>query len=550
MKTLKQNLLISIGNIYEKANRSKLSIEYFNTYQNDLKVVADYCKITQSQALFFSLIFSLNYKGDTVDFSDMIKYLDCNPTKILEFSDDLEALISKAILETKTSFHRAELTGANNQFTINKKVTDAILANKNLPEDLVFIPKTVYDLFFSFYEKFNEIKNDSEFSNSFSNYVKDVFLSNTEFPVVKEIKKLGLSNVSNTLFILLVCDSLTGKNTLNIQYIFRKAVTPCSLMFFSEKLINEEATISKYNLIRVIKSEMGNNLEIALSTHAISWLKKYGLEIPFFNKKKGNLLTPKQIMPQKLFYNCKEKEQVVFLENLLQNDKFSDIQNRLNSKNLPKGVTVLMYGLPGTGKTETVKQIAKHTNREVMKVDIGNSKSMWFGESEKITKQIFDDYKAIAEECKETPILFFNEADAIFSKRLKIGNSNVAKTENAIQNIILEEMENFEGILMATTNLTDNLDAAFERRFLFKIEFNKPEFKINQKIWEHNFPFLTEKESQKLAYNYQFSGGQISNIKRKAEIKQIIYNEQIKLSSIVQFCNEERLYKQVKKIGF
>lgn len=550
MKTLKQNLLISIGNIYEKAKRCKLSIEYFNTYQNDLKVVADYCKITQSQALFFSLIFSLNYKGDTVDFSDMIKYLDCNPTKILEFSDDLEALISKAILETKTSFHRAELTGANNQFTINKKVTDAILANKNLPEDLVFIPKTVYDLFFSFYEKFEKIKNDGEFSNSFSNYVKDVFLSNTKFPVIKQIKKLGLSNISNSLFILLVCDSLKGENTSNVQYIFRNAVTPCSLMFFSERLINEDATISKYNLIRVIKNEMGNDLEVALSTHAISWLKKHGLEIPYFNKKKGNLLIPEKIKPQKLFYNPKEKEQLVFLENLLQNDKFSDIQDRLNNKNLPKGVTVLMYGSPGTGKTETVKQIAKRTNRKVMRVDISSSKSMWLGESEKITKQIFDDYKALAEECKETPILFFNEADAIFSKRLKVGNSNVAKTENSIQNIILEEMENFEGILMATTNLTDNLDAAFERRFLFKIEFNKPEFKINQKIWEHNFPFLTEKESQKLAYNYQFSGGQISNIKRKAEIKQIIYNEQIKLSSIVQFCNEERLYKQVKKIGF
>ena len=68
--------------------------------------------------------------------------------------------------------------------------------------------------------------------------------------------------------------------------------------------------------------------------------------------------------------------------------------------------------------------------------------------------------------CKVKPILLFNEADAVFSKRKDVNNGNVAQTENAIQNIILEEMENLDGILIATTNLADNLDGAFERRFV------------------------------------------------------------------------------------
>lgn len=76
------------------------------------------------------------------------------------------------------------------------------------------------------------------------------------------------------------------------------------------------------------------------------------------------------------------------------------------------------------------------------------------------------------------PVLLFNEADAIISKRKDVGRSNVAQTENAMQNIILEELENFEGIFIATTNLVSHLITAFERRFLFKIEFRKPELPV------------------------------------------------------------------------
>ena len=85
------------------------------------------------------------------------------------------------------------------------------------------------------------------------------------------------------------------------------------------------------------------------------------------------------------------------------------MQKRLESKGLPKGVAVLLYGAPGTGKTETVYQLAKKTNRKILHVDIAESKSMWFGESEKIIKKIFTNYRQMckaAERHKEnTPIL-------------------------------------------------------------------------------------------------------------------------------------------------
>ena len=114
------------------------------------------------------------------------------------------------------------------------------------------------------------------------------------------------------------------------------------------------------------------------------------------------------------------------------------------------------------------------------------------------------------------PILLFNECDAFFSKRKDVNSSNTAQVENSIQNIILEEMENLNGILIATTNLVDNLDPAFERRFLFKIHFENPSVEAKKAIWRYKLPWLTPDKASQLAESYNLSGGEIDNIVRKA----------------------------------
>ena len=110
-----------------------------------------------------------------------------------------------------------------------------------------------------------------------------------------------------------------------------------------------------------------------------------------------------------------------------------------------------------------------------MQVNISEIKSMWVGESEKNIKAIFDRYRVVAKQSKRIPILLFNEADAVIGKRKEGAERSVDKMENSIQNIILQEMESLEGIMIATTNLVQNMDSAFERRFLYKVKFEKPE---------------------------------------------------------------------------
>jgi SpoVK/Ycf46/Vps4 family AAA+-type ATPase len=216
------------------------------------------------------------------------------------------------------------------------------------------------------------------------------------------------------------------------------------------------------------------------------------------------------------------------------------------------GFACLFYGGPGTGKTETAYQLARLTGRDIMVVDVPQIKSKWVGDSEKNIKALFDRYREQVKRAKLTPILLFNEADAIIGIRKQGAQSAVDKMENSIQNIILQEMEQLDGIMIATTNLTQNLDKAFERRFLYKIKFEKPTVETRAQIWHSMIPDLGEHDVHMLASKYDFSGGQIENIARHYAISSILHgNSEDVLQMLIRHCDNERLdEKETPKIGF
>ena len=149
------------------------------------------------------------------------------------------------------------------------------------------------------------------------------------------------------------------------------------------------------------------------------------------------------------------------------------------------------------------------------------------------------------------PILFFNEADAIINKRSNNTDAAVDKMENACQNIILQAMENLSGIMIATTNLTNNLDSAFERRFLYKICFDKPTVATRKQIWNAMLPSLSCEEARSLAESYDFSGGQIENIARKQIVDSILYGHNQDISHVMSYCQSENIRNSKnKRIGF
>jgi SpoVK/Ycf46/Vps4 family AAA+-type ATPase len=289
-----------------------------------------------------------------------------------------------------------------------------------------------------------------------------------------------------------------------------------------------------------------------LTDKSIKMLQELGVSLFSKNRKSKDTIQPEDIKPKELVFNQEENKQLDLIKKLLQEKHLQETRLRLLDKNLPQGIAILLHGAPGTGKTETVYQVARETGREILKVEISESKSMWFGESEKIIKRIFTDYHSYAADCTRLPILLFNEADSILSRRKSLDSSGVAKTENAMQGIILEELERFNGIFMATTNLVGNLDAAFDRRFLFKVEFRQPDVPARARIWKLKIPSLTKKECESLADRFEFSGGQIDNIARKAEIQGIVYGKKFRMEQLVEFCESEQLVKSNARpvVGF
>lgn len=170
-------------------------------------------------------------------------------------------------------------------------------------------------------------------------------------------------------------------------------------------------------------------------------------------------------------------------------------------------------------------------------------------------KALFNRYREQVNrhDASAAPILLFNEADAIIGIRKQGAQSAVDKMENSIQNIILQEMETLDGILIATTNLTQNLDSAFERRFLYKIKFEKPDATVRKCLWRSTMPSLSEADAQVLATGFDFSGGQIENISRKATINAILHGEEANdVTRLTSFCKAERMDSEAatRRISF
>ena len=179
-------------------------------------------------------------------------------------------------------------------------------------------------------------------------------------------------------------------------------------------------------------------------------------------------------------------------------------------------------------------------------------KNLKKSQKKKNIKQVFDNYRARVKESNIAPILLFNEADAVIGKRQEGAEKAVDKMENSIQNIILQEMETLDGILIATTNLAQNMDKAFERRFLYKIKFEKPTVEARMNMWHEMIPKLSEEQSRILASKYEFSGGQIENIARHYTIGNILHGDSVDLvAELAEYCDSERLEsKENRKIGF
>ncbi|ECL3535095.1 ATP-binding protein [Campylobacter jejuni] len=255
------------------------------------------------------------------------------------------------------------------------------------------------------------------------------------------------------------------------------------------------------------------------------------------------------IMPE----NTKE-----LLENILkQQDK--KVLERLHSWGIKSNknieAKIIFYGPAGTGKTMSALAMAKSMKKSVLSFDCSKILSKWVGESEQNVRKIFDTYKNIVQTCKQSPILLLNEADQFLSTRVD-GSSGSDKMHNQMQNIFLEQIERFGGVIIATTNFLESLDSAFSRRFDYKIEFKKPDFKDRLKIWEKFLPkkALFEKDFDiNILSNYELSGAQILMVVKNTALKVAVSKDGVfKMQDFIESIQKElnSSFDKSKIVGF
>ena len=185
-----------------------------------------------------------------------------------------------------------------------------------------------------------------------------------------------------------------------------------------------------------------------------------------------------------------------------------------------------------------------------MQLDLSQIRSMYFGESEKQLKEIFNSYRELCKTSERTPILLMNECDAILGKRME-SSSATDITETTLVNLFLEFFETNTGIIVATTNLINNIDQSFMRRFLFKVKFSTPSPAIIKQILKDKLDSLNENELEIISNKYRLTGAQVDNIFTKITLNSVLTKSNPTLTEIMEYCEQEKIsdYKTVK-LGF
>ena len=508
---------------------------------------AQILNLTDMQTVLLSP-FIMNF-GDNLDKHDLCSFFGCSSIELMRHINDIETLVRRRYL-TKT--RRSSLV-----FSLSDKAIKAIQKNKSLEtikmEDLnpeEFMTQVRNTLF----ECFNKREIDVE---NCRNELQDLIELNPQLGIVKAVNECS-TNFESQLIMLYMCKRLVydGQDCIPAEQISeliddfysverdmiqgRHELLKTQLLKFS----NDEAMCSRNVFSMTDKAK-----KTFLAEYQILDLKKND----FKGDGRYKIIKVADIKKKVLFFAEDVQKQVDTLSSLLTKKQFATICKSLKSNGMREGFNCLFYGAPGTGKTETALQLARMTGRDIMQVDIAAIRDKFYGETEKFVKEIFDNYAEFRKSCSVAPILLFNEADAILSVRTSIGGSNASidKTENAIQNILLQEMENLKGIMIATTNLTGNLDDAFERRFIYKVKFEQPSIEAKAKIWQSMIPELNDNDAKVLAKEFDLSGGQIENVTRKCFVEKILFQRVPELAHLKELCEQERLdAKKRMAIGF
>lgn len=535
-----KNLLVSIQQTVKESEGLPFNSDLIKTLAPKIEQLAKFFTISTEEAIVMAFLVHSALKDIDVTMDGLITHFGTEISAIADIQQYILSLKEANLVYIKGFFGRRQQASFK-KVTVSPKALLAITEGDvsmmeikpagNFKDFLTDITELIF-------HRINEVID----TNKLVSEVERVIKINLHLSEVKWIAtQKELKGIDIVVFLDIIIEHSTGEDEVDVEKIVKEVMDNLfDRTEYKQRIKNNQSPLLNSGLVVPAGEYFSLFSMVQLSDDAMNMVFGNMKDIckKSFTPRMGNMIDKEQINEEKLCYNIRESEQINTLTRALQQENYKGIQEKMITSGMRPGFTVLMYGHPGTGKTSTVKSIAKKTGRHVYMVDIPKIQSKWVGESEKNLSRVFSEYRRARKQYDQEPILLFNEADAILGKRIG-PNTSVDKMNNSMQNILLQELEDFEGIFIATTNLASHLDDAFDRRLLYKIEFMQPEENVRQRIFENAFPEVNADLIAEINEKYALTGGQIANLKKKILVKSLIESDICLEEELIKICEEE-----------
>lgn len=393
-----KSILESFEYIVELAEDSNLDNDFLEKAAKHIKYASRMLKLSPMQVVLLAMFVDKS-EDSRIMISEIAKYPGCRTTKILRLSDDIDALENKRYLRASRSRN-----------SLSYHVPGAVLKSLRKNQPYIYEEEPIPDTqtFFDRFDRLMKEKDDDELTHdSLMEQTKEMLDEIKDSVFATELRRCGFCDEDTLLFIFMA-HLFVENNDDNIGFhdiddIFDDNEIPS---WVKREFRTRDSELFEKELIENVNEDgMARSDAFKLTDKAKEELL-CELNLNNVGKSEKGLVKADTLAEKNLIYNASERDQIAELSSILSDSRFNEVQYRLRSAGMRPGFCCIFYGAPGTGKTETVYQIARQTGRDIMRVDVDKIKSCWVGESEKNIKALFDRYRNICKNSKLAPILY------------------------------------------------------------------------------------------------------------------------------------------------
>ena len=576
---MEQNLLInkdlavklcnSIELVYNSASELKsVKEDDYEAIMEHFEIIGDFFKIKNKLGILL-LCYFINrrlVKGKPyITLNELMMAFECTLVDSIVINEQLEYFRkAKMLVSSKKSYGKKE----DIEYSLSPATLNSVL--KGDP-DILIDKKEVS--FTAFLNLFHGVIYDNELNDDDVSTELSVLMD--EFENLEEIKylrgeKLCQEELAILLFII-ARQFIFGDSKVSIERIFRVAINDnFSKYYYQNEIIEKRSPLLTNDLVQFAADEFMNFLQITDKT-----VKALNLVEKKSNKQfttGTDLVT--LIMPENIKYQegmvYEDSLNIDFLDQLISEEGYIKAINKLEQEGVAvKQVVCMLSGLSGTGKSQTIRNLAAKYNRPILQVNLSQVKDAFVGKTEQNVFELFQCFKRSLRHFEHyktidgvkvgpygTSILYLDEIDSLIPKRSATGeSSSVGNMYSNMVGIFLTELEKVNGIVLLATNLPGAIDTSFHRRINFKFHFGSFSKKNQVRTLQLYFKDFTPEVLEEVASNAELTPGNIVNI-RKAYVLESIFKdfntENEKKGLLSDLVNRELILKQPTRnpIGF